>query len=97
MTAKPETEFGMPDDLSPEWTAYETRWSVRVADFATPLEAAKFLARRKKIFAEAAKLGAPKELLTPFAPDKPGFEGRIAEAFSALAKAARGSARHAAE
>jgi hypothetical protein len=68
-----------------------------VSDFADPLEAAKFLVRRKKIFAAAERLGAAKELLTPFSPDKPGFEDRVAEAFSALAKSARSLSRHAAE
>ena len=97
MSPKPEPDFGTPDDLSPEWTEYESRWSVRVADFPGPLEASKFLVRRKQIFAAALRAGIPKEMFTPFSPDKPGFEARIKSAFEKLAEVAGFAAKHAAE
>ena len=97
MKPKPEPYFGTPDDLSPEWTEYESRWSVRVSDFSGPLEAAKFLSRRKRIFAEALRSGIPKDMLTPFSPDKPGFEDRVKSAFEKLAEVAASVSKHAAE
>jgi hypothetical protein len=97
MPRKREPAFGTPDEMSPEWTEYETRWSVLVSDFASPVEAAQFLSRRKKIFAAAAKFGIPKEMLTPFGPDKPGFEGRVHDAFENLANVATSVSTLAAE
>lgn len=95
MTTEPE--FGTPDEISPEWAAYESRWSVRVSDFASPLEAAKFLARRKVIFAATEKSGFPKEMLAKFGPDKPGFEDRMIAAIEALLQSTTVATRHAAE
>ena len=97
MSPKTEKDFGTPDDLSPEWTAYESNWSVHVADFPSPLEAAKFLSRRRKIFATAFRSGIPKEMLTPFSPDKPGFEERVEVAFEKVVRVAKSAVRHAAE
>jgi hypothetical protein len=50
--------------------------------------AARFLARRKRIFAEARAQGFPKEMLAGFHPDKPGFEDRVGAAFARLASVA---------
>ena len=97
MATKPQSEFGRPDDLSPEWTEYETLWSVLVSDFDSPLEAAKFLARRRKIFATAATSGITKEMLAHFSPNKPGFESRVKVAFEDLLKVAKSVSPHAAE
>ena len=77
-----------PDDLSPEWTEYENRWAVRVADFEDLDAATRFLRRRKEIFREAQALGIDREMLTPFAPDTPGFEARVKAAFERLASVA---------
>jgi hypothetical protein len=93
MPVKSEPEFGKADALSPEWAAYESRWSVQVSDFASPLEAAKFLARRKEFFAATQKAGFPKEMLAGFDPAKPGFIERATDAFDTLVK----QTRHAAE
>ena len=97
MQPKSEPDFGVADDLSPEWTEYESLWSVRVADFSSPLEAAKFLSRRKRILAAALRFGIPKEMLTPFSPEKPGFEDRVKAAFEKIAEVASSVPRHAAE
>ena len=88
MSQKPEISFGTPDALNPEWDSYASRWAVDVADFGSPLEAAEFLARRKRIFLEAQTLGLDKELLTPFEPDQPGFEARVKAAFEKMASVA---------
>jgi hypothetical protein len=84
MSAKPADRSETPDDLSPEWTEYETRWSVNVADFDGPMGATRFLARRNEIFRAAAAAGVPKDLLTPFEPNKPGFEERLRSAVSGI-------------
>ena len=97
MSPKREKDFGTPDDLSPEWTVYESSWSVRVADFPSPLEAAKFLSRRKTFFAAAARSGVPKEMFSSFAPNRPGFEDRVRTAFESLIEAAKSASKHAAE
>lgn len=77
-----------PDELSPEWTAYESAWAVNVADFGDPVSASQFLLRRKRIFRAAQAAGLTKDLLTPFAPNKPGFEARVEAAFRQVAGAA---------
>jgi hypothetical protein len=77
-----------PDALSPEWTAYESAWAVNVADFGDPVAASQFLLRRKRIFRAAQAAGVTKEMLTPFAPNKPGFEARVETAFRQIASAA---------
>ena len=82
-----------PDDLSPEWTEYEEAWAVEVADFDSPIEATKFLMSRKKFFRSAEANGISKEMLTPFLPNKPGFEGRVLRAFESIMSATK----HAAE
>ncbi|MBC7153860.1 MAG: hypothetical protein H5U19_04450 [Rhodobacteraceae bacterium] len=74
-----------PDALSPEWAAYESAWAVDLADFDDPVAASRFLIRRKRIFRAAEAAGISKELLTPFSPDKPGFEGRVKQAFLSVA------------
>lgn len=74
-----------PDTLSPEWAAYESNWAVDVADFGDPLAASQFLIRRKRIFRAAQAAGISKDMLTPFAPDKPGFEARVKQAFLSVA------------
>ncbi len=74
-----------PDTLSPEWAAYESAWAVDVADFGDPLAAAQFLIRRKRIFRAAEAAGISKDMLTPFAPDKPGFDMRVKDAFLSVA------------
>jgi len=79
---------GTPDALNPEWDAYAQSWAVDVTDFGDPLDAARFLARRKRIFAETRAQGFPKEMLAAFQPDKPGFEERVGAAFSRLASVA---------
>ncbi|SFE22584.1 hypothetical protein [Roseivivax sediminis] len=85
MSQKPDDPSEASDALSPEWTEYESAWAVDVAEFGGPLEASRFLLRRKRIFREAAALGIPKEMLTPFAPNRPGFEQRVHDAFGKLA------------
>lgn len=84
---KPDEYQERPDDLNPEWTEYESRWSVNVADFETPLEAAQFVVRRKAFFRAAQSVGLPKDLLTPFEPNKPGFEERARKALTSLNRA----------
>lgn len=74
-----------PDTLSPEWAAYESTWAIDVADFGDPLAASQFLIRRKRIFRAAQAAGISKDMLTPFAPNKPGFEARVKEAFLSVA------------
>lgn len=74
-----------PDALSPEWAAYESAWAVDVADFGDPVAAAQFLTRRRRIFRAAASAGIDTGLLSPFAPDKPGFEARVRKAFLSVA------------
>ncbi|MGL4412720.1 hypothetical protein [Roseinatronobacter monicus] len=74
-----------PDALSPEWAAYESAWAIDVADFGDPLAASQFLIRRKRIFRAAQAAGISKDMLTPFAPNKPGFEARVKEAFLSVA------------
>ena len=82
-----QTQFA-PDDLSPEWTAAQSAWAVKAADFANPVEATKFLLRRERIFRAAAAAGMTTDMLRPFEPDKPGFEARIEAAFRQVAGAA---------
>jgi hypothetical protein len=77
-----------PDELSPEWAAYESAWAVNVADFGDPVSASQFLLHRKRIFRAAEAAGMSKEMLTPFAPNKPGFEARVEAAFRQVAGAA---------
>lgn len=91
MPARRDTPSEVPDELSPEWTEYESTWAVAVADFGNPVEAARFLSRRKAIFRAAQKLGIDKDMLTGFEPNKPGFEKRVHDAFEALAAIAAGS------
>lgn len=79
---------GTPDALNPEWDAYAQSWAVNADDFGGPMGAARFLARRKRIFAEARAQGFPKEMLAGFHPDKPGFEDRVGAAFARLASVA---------
>lgn len=74
-----------PDMLSPEWAAYESAWAIDVADFGDPLAASQFLLRRKRIFRAAEAAGISKDMLTPFAPDKPGFDTRVKRAFLSVA------------
>ena len=74
-----------PDSLSSEWAAYESEWAVDVADFGDPLAASQFLLRRKRIFRAAEAAGIAKDMLTPFAPNKPGFEARVKQAFLSVA------------
>ncbi len=88
MSEKRDDSFETPDALNPEWDSYASAWAVDAADFANPVEAAKFLERRKRIFVAAQTLGLDKELLSPFAPNKPGFEERIEDAFGKLAQVA---------
>ena len=88
MSKIPDDPSETPDELSPEWTEYETRWAVSVSDFGGMDEAALFLLRRKTIFLEAQALGISKDLLTPFKPNKPGFEDRIRDGLGHLAKVA---------
>ena len=89
MQSKANHPSEQPDDLNPEWTEYETRWAVKAADFEDPVAASRFLIRRKQIFFEAQRLGIPKDMLTAFKPNKPGFESRVEAAFTRLAAAAR--------
>ncbi len=77
-----------PDTLSPEWTAYESAWAVDVADFGDPVAASRFLLRRRRIFRAAEAAGMTRDMLTPFAPNKPGFEARVEAAFRQVAGAA---------
>ena len=93
MQPKPDDPSEIPDDLSPEWTAYDSAWAVNVSDFGGPVEATRFLLARKQLFKEAQANGIPKEMLTPFEPNKPGFADRVAKSFAAIATAAK----HAAE
>ena len=82
-----------PDGISPEWTEYESAWAVNVADFDGPVAAARFLSGRTRLFREAQLNGIPKEMLTGFLPNKPGFAERVAKVFGIIADAAK----HAAE
>jgi hypothetical protein len=93
MQAKRDDPSEKSDDLSPEWTEYETAWAVDVADFGGPIEAARFLSGRARLFKEAQSNGITKEMLTGFRPNKPGFAERVADAFDTIAN----TARHAAE
>lgn len=88
MPPKPDETHGTPDVLNPEWDAYAQSWAVNAEDFGGPIGAARFLARRKRIFSEACVQGFPKEMLAGFRPDKPGFEDRVGAAFSRLASVA---------
>ncbi len=88
MSKKAKQPSDAPDALSPEWAAYESAWAVRVADFDTPLDASQFLIRRKRIFRAAEAAGMTKDMLDPFAPNKPGFEARVEAAFRQVAGAA---------
>lgn len=74
-----------PDALSPEWAAYESAWAIDVADFGDPLAASQFLIRRKRIFRAAEAAGITKDMLTPFEPNKPGFDARVKRAFLSVA------------
>ena len=76
------------DDLSPEWTAYEARWAVRVSDFESPLEASRFVVKRKAIFRTAQGFGIDPNMLSAFEPDRPGFEDRLGDALEKLAEVA---------
>lgn len=91
MPAKRDVRSEAPDELSPEWTEYESAWAVDVVDFENPVEAARFLSRRKAIFRAAQKLGIDKGMLTGFEPNKPGFEKRVHDAFETLAVIASGT------
>ena len=84
MVDLPDPQTSEPSDLSPEWTEYEEAWAVEVADFPSLLEASKFLVRRKQFFRAAHKSGVSKEMLTPFEPNKPGFEQRVFQAFESI-------------
>lgn len=88
MPSTPQDRAETPDALAPEWAEYESVWAVDVADFGTAVEASQFLLRRRRIFQAAERAGIPKDMLTPFAPAKPGFEQRIEEAFAAIARSA---------
>lgn len=88
MSARPDDKQERPDDLSPEWAEYESRWAVDVAAFGGPVEASRFLIRRKRIFRAAEQAGMTREMLEAFEPSKPGFEARIREAFAAVARSA---------
>lgn len=88
MSPKQDTNLGTPDALNPEWDAYASAWAVNAADFGSPIDAAAFLMRRKRIFLEAQALGLDKELLTPFEPNRPGFETRVRIAFEKIASVA---------
>lgn len=88
MPPKSDMNHGTPDAMNPEWDAYAQSWAVKADDFGGPMGAARFLARRKRIFAEARAQGFPKEMLAGFQPDKPGFEVRVEAAFSRLASVA---------
>ncbi len=77
-----------PPDEIPEWTDENSAWAVKVADFGDPVAASQFLLRRKRIFRAAQAAGMTKDLLTPFAPNKPGFEARVEGAFRQVACAA---------
>ena len=97
MPTRPDETSDEPDELSPEWTEYETAWAVASADFDSILEASRFLIRRKSFFRAAQAAGLTKDIFTPFAPNKPGFESRVRNAFEAIIDATNGPTKHAAE
>jgi hypothetical protein len=84
MPARRDDLSETPSEISPEWTEYESAWAVDTSDFGSPGEAAKFLISRKKFFRAAEANGVTKEMLTPFQPNKPGFEGRVVRAFESI-------------
>ena len=86
MSPKGRKTTTMPDDLNREWTEFESRWAVDVSDFPSVDEAAEFLSKRKKFFKAAQEAGFPRELLSAFAPNKPGFEDRARKALAKLNK-----------
>jgi hypothetical protein len=92
MPARLDDHSDIPNELSPEWTEYESAWAVDVVDFGSPLAAAKFLISRKKFFRAAQESGVSKEMLTPFEPNKPGFEDRVLRAFETIKAATKQAA-----
>ena len=76
-----------------ELTDDEWRWAVRDEDFGGLAGSLAFLTRRAEILRVADAAGLPRAAFLHLAPSKPGFEGRVAEAFDAVMK----TVRHAAE
>ena len=83
----PNDPPGVPDDESPEWTNADFLWSVNGADFGGHIGAIAFLDQREAILTAGMAAGIPREAFLKFAPNKPGFEARVAAAFGPLAKA----------
>lgn len=81
------------DGEAREATAEDFVWAVETSDFPDHHAAMSFLMRRDEIFHAAEAAGFEREIFLPLAPNKPGFEDRVAEAFGAVMK----TLRHAAE
>ncbi len=77
----PNDPPGEPDEESPEWTDDDFLWSVFAGDFGSFAESHAFLLRREAILRAAESKGLKREAFLPLAPNKPGFEDRVADAF----------------
>ncbi len=86
MTAiKPDDEFGVPDEESPELTEEFFLWAVRAQDFDGDfLKSHAFLMKRTAFFETAKVIGFEKEVFLPFQPNKPGFFERVNTAFESM-------------
>lgn len=83
----PNDPPGVPDDESPEWTDDDFLWSVAFSDFGDHGAVIAFLTHREEILRAAEAVGIPRAAFLPYAPTKPGFDGRVAAAFGPFAKA----------
>ena len=83
----PNDPPGVADSESPEWSEDDFAWSVNNADFGGFAGAMAFLTHREEILRAADAIGIPRSAFLPFAPNKPGFEARVAAAYGPFAKA----------
>ena len=83
----PNDPPGVPDGESPEWTDEDFLWSVANSDFADHGAVMAFLTHREDILRAADAAGIPRTAFLPYAPNKPGFEARVAAGFGPFAKA----------
>ena len=94
MAQKPQTPLIDNEGEARTPTAEEWLWSIRTQDFGGDTFAVRdFALRREEIVRAAEAAGIPRAAFLHLAPNKPGFEGRVAEAFGAVVR----TVKHAAE
>jgi hypothetical protein len=78
------SEYGVPDDENPEWSAEDFVWAASRKDFDSDAALHAFLRRREEFLVAAETAGVPRATFLPFDPGKPGFEERARKALMAL-------------